>query len=155
VTDQELIAAFESTDLPPGQFSHAAHVRVAWWYLTHFAVPEALARFSAALARFAAAKGAAAKYHETITVAYVLVIADRLDAARGQPWADFIARNPDLLDRTPSVLARYYSDELLASDRARRTFVMPDRVVVPNTPVGARRGSTGPAHQRRRRTHTP
>lgn len=128
MTDEELIAAFEMTELPAERFSHDAHVRVAWWYLQHSPLPEAIARFSAALKRFADAKNAHGKYHETITVAYMLVIAERLDGARELSWTEFAAANPDLLARHPSVLAAYYSDALLSSDRARRAFVMPDQV---------------------------
>ena len=128
MTDEELVAAFESTKLPAEQFSHEAHVRVAWCYLRHAPLPQALAHFSAALQRFADAKGAHGKYHETVTVAYMLVIADRLDGARDLPWTEFAAANPDLLARRPSVLATYYSEALLSSDRARRAFVMPDRL---------------------------
>ena len=47
---------------------------------------------------------------------------------RRLPWSEFAAANPDLLARRPSVLATYYSEALLSSDRARRAFVMPDRV---------------------------
>ena len=126
MTDQELVARFESTELPGDQFTHTAHVRVAWWYLTQASLPEALLRFATALQRFAAAKGATGKYHETVTVAYMLVLAERLDATRGLSWSEFAAANPDLFDK-PSMLARYYRDETLASDRARRSFVMPNR----------------------------
>jgi hypothetical protein len=129
MTDDELIAAFESTTLPAEQFSHAIHVRVAWWYLKHSSLPAALGRFVTALQRFAAANGATRKYHETITVAYMLVIAERLAARPEASWDAFAAANPDLLVSKPSVLARYYSDERLMSDRARTTFVMPDRVM--------------------------
>ena len=52
MTDEELIAAFESTALPAEQFSHATHVRVAWWYLRQSPLPTALGRFTAALRRF-------------------------------------------------------------------------------------------------------
>ena len=68
---------------------------------------------------------------ETITVAYMLLIAERLDGARHLTWAEFAHRNGDLLERQPSILARYYTEATLASDRARRVFVMPDRE---NTP---------------------
>jgi hypothetical protein len=128
MTDAELVAAFESTELPAEQFSHEVHVRVAWWCLRQAPLPEALARFSAALKRFAAAKGAAGKYLETMTVAYMLVISERLDGAAGLSWEQFAAQNPDLLARRPSVLAVYYSDGLLASAEAKRSFRMPDRV---------------------------
>ena len=126
MTDEELVAAFEATALPADQFSHESHVRVAWWYLRSAPLPEALLRFATALQRFAAAKGAHGKYHETMTVMWMLIIADRLSAAPGSVWTEFAAANPDLFER-PSVLLRYYREETLASDRARRSFVMPDQ----------------------------
>jgi hypothetical protein len=128
MTDAQLVAAFESTDLPAEQFTHTNHVRVAWWYLRQSSLPEALLRFSTALRRFAEAKGASGKYHETITVAYMLIIAERLAGERNGSWKQFAAENPDLLVRSPSPLAVFYSSETLTSERARRTFVMPDRV---------------------------
>lgn len=129
MTDDELIAAFESTELPTEQFTHSTHVRVAWWYLRHSPLPEALGRFRTGLQRYAASKGASGKYHETITVAYMLIIAERLAACPESSWNEFAAAHPDLLVSKPSVLGRYYSDALLASDRARRLFVMPDRML--------------------------
>ena len=127
MSESEFVAQFESVTLPPDKFTHAAHVRVAWWYLTQAPLPEALARFSAALRRFATAHGAAAKYHETITVAWMLILAERVDNLHGAAWPDFAAANADLFVRSPSPLALYYRDETLASERARRVFVMPDR----------------------------
>ena len=129
MTDEALVHAFESTELPPEQFPHREHVRVAWWYLRECTLPEALLRFTTALRRFAAAKGVPGLYHETITVAFMLVIADRLDEeSRALPWTAFAARHPDLLAWKPSVLSRYYTDQTLFSDRARQRFAMPDRI---------------------------
>lgn len=126
--DEALLEGFENGTIPAGEFHHAEHVRVAWMYLRRYPVPDALARFIAALKRFAAAHGVPGLYHETITIAFVLVIAERLDQASHLPWSEFAARNPDLLTWKPSVLATYYLDETLASERARRSFVMPDRI---------------------------
>jgi len=60
----------------------------------------------------------------------MLIIADRLAAEPGSVWTEFAAANPDLFE-SPSVLGKYYAPETLASDRARRGFVLPDAV----TPV--------------------
>lgn len=125
----ELVRLFEAAELPSDGFPHREHVRAAWWYLRHHPMPEALTRFSAALRRFAAACGKPDLYHETITTAYVLVINQRLDeTGREVPWPEFAARNQDLLSWRPSILDRYYREETLQSDRARRTFLMPDRL---------------------------
>ena len=68
-------------------------------------------------------------YHETITVAFVRVIAARL--APGEDFPAFRARNPDLLDRTLAALLRHYTKELLHSPEARKAFVAPDVQTLP------------------------
>jgi hypothetical protein len=45
----------------------------------------------------------------------------------GEGFEAFAARNPDLFARSPSILSRYYEPRTLASDLARRVFLLPDR----------------------------
>jgi hypothetical protein len=127
LTDEALHEAFVSTALPGDQFHHEQHVRVAWLFVRRHGMPAALAEFTTAIKRFAAAKGAHGLYHETITWAFLLIIAERQARGPQDNWNAFAAANPDLLTWQPSILDRYYSKELLASDLARRSFVMPDR----------------------------
>lgn len=129
LTDRELVAAFEDTTLPVEAFHHREHVRTAWLFVTQYGMPDALERFSAALKRFAAAKAANGLYHETVTWAYLFVIAERVRDTPGLPWTAFAELHPDLLAWKPSVLDRFYTPERLWSDEARQTFVMPDRLV--------------------------
>jgi len=122
----ELLDRFVDTTLPAAEFHHEQHVHVAWLFVRRHGMPAALAEFSAAIKRFADAKGATGLYHETITWAFLLLIADRQARTGAATWEEFAAANTDLLVWKPSVLSRYYSKELLASDLARRTFLMPD-----------------------------
>jgi hypothetical protein len=123
-----LLQRFVDTTLPAGEFHHYQHVQVAWLFVRQYGMPAALGEFSAAIKRFAAAKGADGLYHETITWAFVLLIAERQARDLPETWDAFAAANPDLLVWKPSILERYYSKELLASERARRTFLMPDLI---------------------------
>jgi len=125
-TDEALLEAFVSTALPGDQFHHEQHVRVAWLFVRRHGMPAALGEFSEAIKRFAAAKGAHGLYHETITWAFLLIISERQVRQPASTWDDFSRANADLLSWKPSVLDRYYSKELLKSDVARRSFVMPD-----------------------------
>lgn len=122
-TDASLVAAFEATTL--AGFPHDAHVRVAWYYLKQSPLPEAMARFIAGIRRYAASKGAAHKYHETITIAWLLLIAERVGDSPDLTWLAFVSRYPELCD--PSLLSRYYRPDTLASERARKGFVWRDR----------------------------
>ena len=126
MTERELFDRFVDTSLPADQFHHQQHVHVAWMFVREFGMPAALAEFSTAIKRFADAKGAHGLYHETITWAFLLLIADRQARTSPDNWPDFAAANPDLLTWKPSILNRYYSKDLLASDLAKRTFLMPD-----------------------------
>lgn len=121
-SDASLVAEFEATTL--ADFPHAAHVRVAWWYLQQAPLHEAMGRFITGIRRYAASKGAAHKYHETITVAWLLLIAERVGDAGDLTWAEFASRYPELFDT--SLLTRYYRPETLASERARKGFVLPE-----------------------------
>ena len=125
-SDAELLDAFVSTALPADQFNHEQHVRVAWLFVRHHGMPAALGAFPTAIKRFADAKGAHGLYHETITWAFLLIIAERLARTPAPDWATFAADNADLLSWQPSILDRYYSKEVLASALARTTFLMPD-----------------------------
>ncbi|HWI20802.1 MAG TPA: hypothetical protein VNT81_23770 [Vicinamibacterales bacterium] len=125
--ERELFERFVDTSLPANQFHHHQHVQVAWLFVTKHGMPAALSEFTEAIKRFADAKGATGLYHETITWAFLLLIADRQARKPAVTWEEFERDNQDLLAWKPSILERYYSKELLKSDLARRTFLMPDR----------------------------
>jgi hypothetical protein len=124
-TDEALLDGFEHASLPG--LAHRDHVRLAWLYLRREPLWVALPRFCADLKRFAAQAGAPQRYHETITWAYFLLVHERREARPPEePWDTFAIANDDLLRWNPSVLDRYYQKETLASERARRTFILPD-----------------------------
>lgn len=126
MTDAELVAALEDGTLPEAQFRHDAHVRAAYHYLRELGLPGAIARMAAAIRNYAAARGKDRLYHETITVAFLALINERLQlSGDGGGWAGFAAANPDLFER--DCLARFYRPETLASPTARRVFVLEAR----------------------------
>ena len=85
-------------------------------------------RFRDGLKRYATSLGQTGLYHETITVAYLLLIHERQERDGARSFDEFAAKHGDLLGWRPSVLDLYYRPETLDSDLARRTFVLPDRL---------------------------
>ena len=126
MTDPEFLAAFEAATLPPQAFDHRAHLRAACLYLAGRPFHEACIAMRDSLRRYAAHIGKAGLYHETITVAFMSVLAEHMAAAPGLSWQALLERHPELCDR--GLLARYYEPGRLASAAARARFVLNERV---------------------------
>lgn len=122
------VSAFESGEIDGDRFDHAAHIHVAWCYLQRYPLTEALARFTAALKCLTRRLGAEAKYHETVSWFFMIVLADRMLDAPAADWLEFRDQNADLFRDARALLRRHYSDECLSSARARTRFVLPDRL---------------------------
>ncbi|HEX7190887.1 MAG TPA: hypothetical protein VF381_04865 [Thermoanaerobaculia bacterium] len=137
----ELIDAFEEGRIDNREFHHQQHVRMAWTYLQEYGFPAGAQRFVEALQRFAAANGKPQLYHATITWAYLVTISDRMTGERGGgSWEEFSAANPDLLTWKPSLIDALYEPETIASEHAKRVFVLPNRRLPHQSP-----GSRGEA----------
>jgi len=128
MSDDDFLASFENCTLAGTSFHHADHVRVAFLYLSRYPALEAMQRFSASLARFAAANGKPDRYNETITWALLLLIRERMARAGGRlNWTEFAAGNADLLSWENNILKKYYRDETLSSNLAKICFLFPDK----------------------------
>jgi hypothetical protein len=114
---------FEHGRIDPSRFAHRSHVRVSYELLERHPFPEALLHLARGLRRLAAQAGKPAVYHETITAAFLALIAERRLSGSYVDWEDFAARNPDLLRK--ELLTDFYEPELLQSSVARQTFVLP------------------------------
>lgn len=93
---RNLMAELEACSLPPSEFSHRAHVHAAWICLSESPLLAALPRFSEAVRRYALSLGAGAKYHETITWAFLFLIHERMRRDPHPNFEAFAAANPDL-----------------------------------------------------------
>ena len=131
MTDEEFQTAFETLTLPPARFDHASHVRLAWLYLKDQPLPEAMQRYRDGLKAFAAHIGQPAKYHETITFAFLSMIRERMaKSSETEDWETFRAGNTDLFGSVPKLMGVWYSDDRLNDADARSGFVMPDRYAI-------------------------
>ena len=122
----DLFRHMEAGTLHTCDFSHEAHIGVAYQALETYPFFDALAAFARGIEAAATASGAADKFHATVTLAFMSLIAERRAQGSYRDATDFVAKNPDL--RAKGVLARWYSPTLLGRDLARRIALMPDRV---------------------------
>lgn len=127
--DRAFLQSFEECSLGAKCWTHAAHVRMGWLVLeTSSSFEEALERIRSGIMRFNSTKNSIG-YHETITVAFARLIDSR--RLTGETLEAFLARNPDLQDR--NCLKQFYSQAILASEKARQNFIEPDITPLPQS----------------------
>ncbi len=124
MTDDDFAEAFELGNLLPADFDHRAHLRAAFCLVQRRPFLEACIAMRDGVRDIARRAGRPELYHETITIAFMSIVAQRVASRPALGWDDFLAAHPDLSERT--LLARWYGRETLQSAQARVQFVMPD-----------------------------
>jgi hypothetical protein len=134
MTDDEFLDAFERAAITRAQWTHAAHVRMAWIYARR--APDlnaAVSQMRAGIPKLNAALGTAPHlYHDTVTCAFgTIVYAAATAPQAARTWTEFEAAHPEFFDKSAPILHRYYDPATLATDAARTGFVAPDRAGFP------------------------
>jgi len=128
----DLGARFEACQIPAKEWTHAAHLVVGLWHVHRYGAEDALLRLRNGIRRLNESHGgvnsATNGYHETITAAYVELLAQYLascpaDMAVGTRAMQLLASPLAAKD----ALFTFYSRERLLSTEARAAWVEPDR----------------------------
>ena len=134
MNDAEFLDAFESCSLPFEQWTHRAHVRVAYQYATQGDLPSALKRMTRGIKAYNRATDTPETlergYHETITQAFMrLVFAAEVQSGPHESSDQFCEAHPELLCK--DVLLEFYSHDRIKTAEAKAEFVEPDLFPLP------------------------
>ena len=123
--DDAFLQAFESATLPNPSFRHLDHLRLTWLYLRRDGTELGSQRVVDGIRHFAAAHGAANRYHETLTRFWIALVQHVIDAfPRIERFDELVAEYPHMTDK--SLVYRHYSAAALAEPAARQTWIAPD-----------------------------
>jgi hypothetical protein len=133
---EEIAARFQAAAIPATEWTHETHLVMGTWHVARFGAAQALERLRAGIRGLNAAHGTVDSdtrgYHETITRAYVRLIArflldrpadEALDVSVAALLASPLAAREHLF--------RHYSRPVLFSVAARRGWVEPDLEALP------------------------
>ncbi|MBI1760500.1 MAG: hypothetical protein HYR56_03600 [Acidobacteria bacterium] len=131
---KKVVAAFESCTLPRAQWTHAAHLTIAFWYLVCYPLPEAAAKIRAGIQRYNEAQGIKQTkdggYHETITLFWIRLVRHYLTTATLE--GHLVVLLNEMLRRYDRQLPfAYYSRDRLLSWEARQHWLEPDLKALP------------------------
>lgn len=129
--DLDFKTDFEACRVAAAAFDHRAHLRLAYIYLCEADDEHAYRLMRSSIQTFLAHHGVdAAKYHETLTRAWLLAVRHFMMTTPPADSADaFIAAGPKMLDS--AIMFTHYSGARLFSEAARRRFLGPDLSAIP------------------------
>ncbi len=125
----EILRTFEDASIGRDEWKHAEHMVVALFYLRDLDFESATAKMRSGILNllvrgFEVDLAKEMPYHETITVFWMRLVYDYLARANGDPLLDKANELAALYDKDYPM--KFYSRELLFSDRARAEYVEPD-----------------------------
>jgi len=136
----DLAGRFQVCAVPATEWTHAAHLVVGLWHVDRYGAEDTLVRLRNGIRRLNESHGgvnsATNGYHETITAAYVQLLAQFLGT--GQTDMALEMRAMELLTgpvAAKDVLFRFYSRDRLMSTAARFGWLEPDAASINLTDV--------------------
>jgi hypothetical protein len=128
MTDEELWTGFQDRSLTHAEWTHRAHLRVAWLHLERWELDEAHLRMRVGIIRLNAVHGTEESpkrgYHETLTRVWLAIVRALRRADASSTSLEFLTKHEGDLDRNAPL--RHYSQARLFSPEARSVFVPPD-----------------------------
>jgi putative acetyltransferase len=129
MTDHRLWNRFHATTLAGVEWTHQAHLRIAWMYVQRYSVEEAHLLMRVGIVRLNAAHGlvetARRGYHETMTRTWLLLVAAATwESSAAESSLAFLEIHAGHLGKDAPL--RHYSRERLLSLEARTRYVEPD-----------------------------
>jgi hypothetical protein len=117
------------------RFGHRQHIHVAWLAVRRYGTDEATTLVAEGIKKTARYAGAPQKYHETISRAWILLVAHHITGDPVDDFAAFADRHPQLLDKR--LLTQHYRPATLSSQQARTGWVAPDLAPFPGADPAA------------------
>ncbi|XP_038064508.1 uncharacterized protein LOC119734939 [Patiria miniata] len=128
VGDEAFMQAFEDTTLLFDDWSHEAHLRMAWNYIRIHGKENAIPVIRNGIKKYNTQHKDKVKrgYHETVTMFFTHVIADAINQCENvdMTFEEFLSQNSHLTDS--NLISQYYSKQLISSPAARLRFEPPD-----------------------------
>jgi hypothetical protein len=136
----DLAQRFAALALPKAAWTHEAHLAVGAWHVHHYGEAGALERLRLGIRRlnesFGGQNTATSGYHETITAAYVRLLAQYLaQCPDGMPLRDCVARVLGTRAAAKNALLTFYSEPHLMSVESRAAWAEPDLRPLDVTPL--------------------
>jgi len=128
LSNEEFEEQFINCKLRPLWFTHEAHLRLGWMYITNYGREIAFEKYSSQLQKLAEKHNAEGKYNATITYASIQILSHFIEKSDAYDFQDFIHEFSQLKSKFKELLTTHYSGDIFTSIEAKQQILQPDLV---------------------------
>ncbi len=126
LTDLEFVEQFENGTFAPANFSHEAHLRLAWIQIHKHGIEQACERTCQLISAFATKLGDVDKFNTTLTIAATKTVYHFMLKSSAPHFSDFIDAFPRLKTHFKDFIDHHYSFDIFNTPLAKRQYLAPD-----------------------------
>ena len=126
LSDQEFEEQFSTCILPPSVFSHEAHLRLAWIYITKYGIEQAIIKIQMQLKHYVNFLGVKEKYNTTLTIAAIKAVHHFILKSDTDNFKNLIEEFPRLKFNFKALMSYHYGFDIYNSKKAKSEFLQPD-----------------------------
>ncbi len=128
LTDAQFVQQFINCELNPTDFSHEAHLRLAWINIDEHGIEKGEKEIQRQLQRFVKFVGAEDKYNRTVTIAAMKAVYHFMLQSKADNFKDFIVEFPELKNNFKGLIRTHYSFDIFNLAKAKTEFLEPDLI---------------------------
>ncbi len=126
LSDEQFEMEFRDCNIPPTNFNHEAHLRLAWIHIKKYGVEIAIEHICDQLTAYVAHVGAKDKYNATLTIASIKMVDHFMRKTTSDNFQDFILEFPQLKSNFKGLIGSHYAMDIFNSEEAKKTYIEPD-----------------------------
>jgi len=128
LSDSDFEKKFISCGLNPSDFTHEAHLRLAWININKYGIKQAEINIQNQLQIFVEFVGAKDKYNMTLTLAAIKAVYHFILKSNSDNFKDFITEFPRLKYNFKELMDCHYGFDIYNSEKAKTQFLEADLV---------------------------
>ena len=128
LSDSDFENRLINCELNPSDFTHEAHLRLAWINIKKYGIKQAEKNIQIELKNFVEFVGAKDKYNVTLTLAAIKAVYHFMLKSKSDTFKNFITEFPRLKNNFKDLMSCHYGFDIYNSDKAKTEFLEPDLV---------------------------
>ena len=126
LSDFDFEQKFIRCKLSPSEFTHEAHLRLAWINISKYGIKQAEDNIQTQLQKFVEFAGSKGKYNTTLTIAATKAVYHFMMKSNTNNFKDFITEFPRLKYNFRELMNCHYKVDIYNSGKAKKEFLKPD-----------------------------